>query len=119
MGRTGAGLFLAVLVVAALGSGYLAVSSGRQVSTSTSTLTTTLIATSTTTATSTPTATATDPTNGLELRLYLNATSPSATGANVSLFADVYNPSSSTANVTSANDWVVPLNGSMANPAAT
>ncbi|HVC26765.1 MAG TPA: hypothetical protein VND40_01250 [Nitrososphaerales archaeon] len=30
---------------------------------------------------------------------------------NVSLFADVYNPSSSTANVTSANDWVVPLNG--------
>src|SRR5580704_15221573 len=32
MGRAGAGLFLAVLVVAALGSGYLAVSSGRQAS---------------------------------------------------------------------------------------
>jgi len=30
MGKTGAGLFLAVLVVAALGAGYLAVSSGRQ-----------------------------------------------------------------------------------------
>jgi hypothetical protein len=32
MGRAGAGLFLAVLVVAALGSGYLAVNSGRQAS---------------------------------------------------------------------------------------
>jgi hypothetical protein len=56
--------------------------------------------------------TASNPTNGLELRLYLNASSLSATGVNASLFADVYNPSSSTANVTSANDWVVPLNGS-------
>jgi hypothetical protein len=55
---------------------------------------------------------ASNPANGLELRLYLNTTSPSATGVNASLFADVYNPSSSTANVTSANDWVVPLNGS-------
>jgi len=56
--------------------------------------------------------TASNPTNGLELRLYLNTSSLSATGVNVSLFADVYNPSTSTANVTSANDWVVPLNGS-------
>jgi hypothetical protein len=56
--------------------------------------------------------TVSNPTNGLELRLYLNTTSPSATGVKVSLFADVYNPSSSTANVTSANEWVVPLNGS-------
>jgi len=32
MGKTGAGLFLAILVVAALGAGYLAVSSGRQAS---------------------------------------------------------------------------------------
>jgi len=38
MGRTGAGLFLAILVVAALGAGYLAVNVGRQASnTSTST----------------------------------------------------------------------------------
>lgn len=37
MGRTGAGLVLAVLVVAALGAGYLAVNSGRQASTSGST----------------------------------------------------------------------------------
>jgi hypothetical protein len=37
MGRTGAGLFLAVLVVAALGAGYLAVNSGQRGSTSTST----------------------------------------------------------------------------------
>gem|GEM_PF-4531394 len=41
MGRTGAGLVLAVLVVAALGAGYLAVNSGRQASTSASTATTT------------------------------------------------------------------------------
>ncbi len=85
-------------------------------STSTSTLTTTLISTSATTATSTPTATATDPTNGLELRLYLNTSSSSGTGANVSIFADVYNPSSATANVTSANGWVVPLNGTNGAP---
>lgn len=56
--------------------------------------------------------TVSNPSNGLELRLYLNASSLSATGVNVSLFADVYNPSSSIANVTSADDWVVPLNGS-------
>jgi hypothetical protein len=37
MGRTGGGLFIAILVVAAVGAGYLAVSSGRQASTSTST----------------------------------------------------------------------------------
>jgi hypothetical protein len=37
MARAGASLFLAVLVVAALGAGYLAVNSGRQASTSTST----------------------------------------------------------------------------------
>jgi hypothetical protein len=75
-------------------------------------LTTTLITTSSTTTTSTSTATAaTDPTNGLELRLYLNTSSSSGTGANVSMFADAYNPSSSTLNVTSADDWVVPISG--------
>jgi hypothetical protein len=47
MGKTGAGLVLAVLVVAALGAGYLAVSSGRQASTATETLSSTTVATPT------------------------------------------------------------------------
>jgi hypothetical protein len=68
--------------------------------------------TSTSTISAQTATTASNPSNGLELRLYLNASSSSAIGVNVSLFADVYNPSSSTANVTSANDWVVALNGS-------
>lgn len=77
----------------------------------TKTLTTTLTRASTRTAPSTgTTATAMNPTNGLELRLYLSTTPSSVTGANVSVSADVYNPSSATANVTSANDWAVPLN---------
>jgi hypothetical protein len=52
---------------------------------------------------------ATNPTNGLELRLFLNASSSSPAGVSIGAFADVYNPSPSTANVTSANDWVLPL----------
>jgi hypothetical protein len=51
--------------------------------------------------------TATNPTNGLELRLFVNTSS--TTGVSVSV--DAYNPSSSTANVTSASDWIVPLTG--------
>jgi hypothetical protein len=65
------------------------------------------------TVTAEPTHTATvavDSANNLQLQLSLNASSSSATGIKVTIFVDAYNPSSSTANVTSANDWVVPLN---------
>jgi hypothetical protein len=47
MGRRGAGLVLAVLVVAALGAGYLAVNSRRQTSTATETLSSTTATTAT------------------------------------------------------------------------
>lgn len=47
--------------------------------------------------------------NVLELQLSLN-TSSSATGISAAVLVDVYNPTASTANVTSASDWVVPLN---------
>lgn len=97
-----------VIVVATIGVIAFASHSGNVTSSSST------IAASTSKSTSTISAqmatTVSNPTNGLELRLFLNASSASATGVNVSLFADVYNPSSSTANVTSANDWVVPLN---------
>ena len=49
--------------------------------------------------------------NNLQLQLYLNTSSSSGIGANLSLWAVVYNPSSTPANVTSADDWVLPLNG--------
>jgi hypothetical protein len=55
--------------------------------------------------------TVTNPMNSLELRLFVNASSSSATRVSVSVFVDAYNPSSYAANVTSANDWVVPLTG--------
>ena len=54
----------------------------------------------------------TNPTNDLELRLSVNASS--TTG--VSVFVDAFNPSSSAANVTSASDWVVPLTGNNGAP---
>ena len=38
-------------------------------------------------------------------------TSSSATGVNVSVFADAYNPSSSAINITSAHDYAIRLNG--------
>lgn len=76
----------------------------------TTTLTRTLVKASTSTTSIGSTATAMNPTNGLELRLYLSTTQTSGTEANLSISADVYNPSSAAANVTSANDWVVPLN---------
>ena len=47
MGRTGAGLVLAVLMVTALGAGYLAVNSGRQASTATETPSSTTVTTAT------------------------------------------------------------------------
>jgi len=89
MGREGAGLFLAVLVVAALGAGYLAVSSERQTS-STST-STSQVASSSTSGIEEPASTTASATSssGLELRVELNATTmlPGQTlAANVSLF---------------------------------
>ncbi len=73
MGRTGAGLFLAVLVVAALGVGYLAVSSGRHTSTSTSTSHGASTSTSSIEELANTTDSATS-SSGLELRVELNAT---------------------------------------------
>jgi hypothetical protein len=99
MGRTGASLFLAILVVAALSAGYLAVSSGRQSSTSTST-SSVEEPTSTTTSAVFP--------SGLELRVGLNATAmlPGQTlAANVALFNTLNEnlslPLSAPANLTS------------------
>ena len=80
MRRTVAALVLAILVVAALGTGYLAVDSGRQTSTSTSTTSVEEHASTTTSAVSS---------SGLELRVGLNATTmlPGGTlAANVTLF---------------------------------
>jgi len=88
MGRTGAGLLLAVLVVAALGAGYLAVSSGRQASTSTSTSRSASTSTSTIEQLANTTASVTS-SSGLELRVELNATTmlPGQTlAASVSLY---------------------------------
>jgi hypothetical protein len=96
MRRTVAGLVLAILVVAALGAGYLAVGSGRQASTSTSSVE----------PTSTTTSAASS--SGLELRVGLNATTmlPGQTlAANVTLFntlnEDLSLPLSAPANLTS------------------
>ena len=107
MRRTGAGVVLAVLVVAALGAGYLAVNSGRQTSTSTST----------SQGTSTYASNVEEPTrtnastmssSGLELRVDLNATTmlPGQTlAANVTLFNTLNEnlslPLSAPANLTS------------------
>ena len=80
MRRAGAGLVLAVLVVAALGAGYLTVNSGRQTSTSTST---------SSVEEPTGTTTSTVSSSGLELRVELNATTmvPGQTlAASVSLY---------------------------------
>jgi len=66
-------LFLAVLVVAALGAGYLAVSSGRHTSTSTSTSHGASTSTSSIEELANTTASATS-SSGLELRVELNAT---------------------------------------------
>src|SRR5580658_8335628 len=104
MGRAGAGLFLVILMVAALGAGYLAVNSGRQASTSTSTSqgastsTSQGASTSTSHGASTSTSSVEEPTSttasavapsGLELRVELDATTmePGRTlAANVTLF---------------------------------
>lgn len=73
MQRTVAGLVLAVLVVAALGAGYLAVDSGRQASTSSSTSDNLPTSTSSTEESTSAIASATS-SSGLELRVELNAT---------------------------------------------
>src|SRR5271167_3756612 len=97
MGRTGAGLVLAVLVVAALGAGYLAVNSGRQTSTSTSSV-------------EEPTSTTASAvsSSGLQLRVELNGTTmlPGQTlAAKVTLFNTLNEnlslPLSAPANLTS------------------
>jgi hypothetical protein len=89
MRRTTAGLVLAILFVAALGTGYLAVNSGRQTSTSIST--TSQGASTSTSSAEEPVSTtiSTAPLSGLELRIGLNATSFLAghtLAANVTLF---------------------------------
>ena len=88
MGRAGAGLFLVILMVAALGAGYLAVNSGRQASTSTSTSQGASTSTSSVEEPTSTTASAVAP-SGLELRVELDATTmePGRTlAANVTLF---------------------------------
>jgi hypothetical protein len=82
MGRAGAGLFLAVLAVAALGSGYLAVSSGEQASTSTSTSQGAPTSKTSTTLSEGPLVFV-SPTSeqGLQLELTLNATTVHSGGA--------------------------------------
>lgn len=88
MRRTGAVLVLAVLVVAALGAGYLAVNSGRQASTSTSTSRSASTPTSSIEEFTNITASSTS-SSGLELRVELNATTilpGQALAAHVTLF---------------------------------
>jgi len=105
-------LFLAVLLVAALGAGYLAVSSGRQASTSTSTATLTVGNISTTNSSTSggaaqTTYSASNPTLGIRLTISLNASTIPAGGA-VNYSASVYNTRPSENNVSSASNWAIP-----------
>ena len=49
-------------------------------------------------------------TNSLQLRLYVNVSSPSGSGPEVGVLVDEYNPLDSAINVTTANSWSVALN---------
>lgn len=125
MRRIVAGLVLAVLVVAALGAGYLAVNSGRQTATSKSTSQQTTVLTSIEESSNgSGAAISTVSSSGLELRVDLNATAmePGQTlGANVTLFntldENLSLPLSAPANLTSqiaawnSDDFVCGIGG--------
>jgi hypothetical protein len=89
MRKASVGIILALLVVASVGVGYLAVNPGRQPSTSISSQQTSVSTSSVKTATASATATSTTSPSGLELRIALNTTTIEAgrtLGANVTLF---------------------------------
>jgi hypothetical protein len=95
MGRAGAGLFLAVLLVAALGAGYLAVNSGREAS---ETVQTTSVSSSETAQESAVGS------NGLQLSASLNA-SQLAPGQTLQVNASIFNTLARTNSVPVTDEW--------------